>query len=168
MAVRTWLSTLKGIKVLNESRARFESAGPNKSIRAANRTDARHAMHTLLSDLEEFIRVPAHNTSLESAPAPFDHARNDLWPSLAFLARVTASFPYHWLRHSEFVGQCRSTEGWRAISAIEEVPYKGSDGAGVGGRAEGEEQEWKIESCMADVSNAAWLLKTHEGSQGCS
>jgi hypothetical protein len=43
------------------------------------------------------------------------------------------------------------------------VPYKGPDGAGVGGRAEGEEQEWKIESCTVDVSNAAWLLKTHEG-----
>jgi len=43
------------------------------------------------------------------------------------------------------------------------VPYKGPDGAGVGGRAEGEEQEGKIESCMADVSNAAWLPKTHEG-----
>lgn len=47
------------------------------------------------------------------------------------------------------------------------MPYKGSDGAGVGGRAEGEEQEWKIESCMADVSKAARLLKAHEGSQGC-
>lgn len=35
--------------------------------------------HTLLPDLEELVRVPSYDTPLESAPAPFDDARNNLF-----------------------------------------------------------------------------------------
>lgn len=74
---RKSLSTLRGMKVLNESLAMCESA-PGLAPNSTCLFFCPRLHHTLLSNLEELVRVPADNTALESTPAPFDHARDNL------------------------------------------------------------------------------------------
>ena len=108
--------------------------------------------HTLLSNLEELVRVPSHHTALESAPAPFDHARNDLFPSSALVFRVNGPRSYHWLRHAQLLGQGLAAEQLATIFAIKKVSHEGTDGARIRGRAEGKEEEREVESCRVPLA----------------
>jgi hypothetical protein len=89
---RASLSTLSGINVLNESLAICESGTGLAS--SPNTILAARIVHTLLSNLEELVRIPTNNAALESAPAPFYHACNDLSrlsaPQLGFRRAVVA------------------------------------------------------------------------------
>lgn len=59
---------------------------------------------------------------------------------------------HHWLRHAQLLGQGLSTKELAAIFAVEKVSHKGTHGARVRGRAEGEEEEWEIESCRVPLA----------------
>lgn len=50
---------------------------------------------------------------------------------------------YHRLGHAQLLGQGLAADGM----VVEEMPYKGTDGAGVGRRAERQEEEWVVECC---------------------
>lgn len=78
---RASLSTLRGMKVLNESLAMFESAAPGQRDRDAPPPAQRQpgSYDTLFSDLEELVGIPAHDAALQPTPAPFDHPGDDLY-----------------------------------------------------------------------------------------
>ena len=86
MADRDSTSTLMGMKVLNESRAKLESRYAkalvsllqcyNGGAGAGNEDNT--ATHTLLSNFKPFVRIPAHNATLKPAPAPFNNAGYNL------------------------------------------------------------------------------------------
>lgn len=84
-------------------------------------------MHTLLSNLEQLVGIPAYHAILQAAPAPLYNTGND-----------------HGLGHAQLLGQ-----GLTAQSiAVEEVADEGANSAGIGSRTEGQEQKRVIECCI--------------------
>lgn len=103
---------------------------------------------TNFSHLEELVRIPAYNTSLQSAPAPFRNTRNHLaFCQFSFHAMLPGGeLSNHGLRHAEFLRQRIATNG---LGMVEKVSDKGAHSARVGGRSEWEKEEGQVEGCRA-------------------
>jgi hypothetical protein len=71
--VRASESTLKGMKVANESLAMLESA-----CTVSTGVDNAVSIHTRLAYFKELIGIPGYHPSRESTPGPLDHAAQNL------------------------------------------------------------------------------------------
>jgi hypothetical protein len=92
-------------------------------------------LHTLLSNFEQFIRIPSNYTAWYSAPAPFDHACEHLQqyqlqsrPDLSHMHTIGSNIRSSWARVSPRMGWLPSKK-WRTkvrTALGSEVGRKGS------------------------------------------